>query len=136
MRSQSLLKQLKLPRTGFDNVGNINPDQSDDLCRIATGFGYSTRTLHTTDEETTFELTRPQIITAIDALVTRDDLAERVLMAQLPEIPDEKRLPQSQLNVKVEAARPRILGALLTALSQTLAQLPHIKPDKLPRMAD
>jgi hypothetical protein len=36
----------------------------------------------------------------------------------------------------VEAARPRILGALLTALSQTLAQLPHTKPDKLPRMAD
>jgi Domain of unknown function (DUF3854) len=120
----------------YDNVGNINPDQSDDLCRIATGFGYSTRTLHTTDEETTFELTRPQIITAIDALVTRDDLADRVLMAQLPEIPDEKRLPQSQLNAKVEAARPRILGALLTALSQTLAQLPHTKPDKLPRMAD
>ncbi len=57
-------------------------------------------------------------------------------MAQLPEIPDEKRLPQSQLNAKVEAARPRILGALLTALSQTLAQLPHTKPDKLPRMAD
>jgi hypothetical protein len=120
----------------YDNVGNINPDQSDDLCRIATGFGYSTRTLHTTDEETTFELTRPQIITAIDALVTRDDLADRVLMAQLPEIPDEQRLPQSQLNAKVEAARPRILGALLTALSQTLAQLPHTKPDKLPRMAD
>jgi hypothetical protein len=68
----------------FDNVGHITPDQSDDLCRIATGFGYSTRTLHTTDEETTFELTRPQIITAIDALVTRDDLADRVLMAQLP----------------------------------------------------
>jgi hypothetical protein len=120
----------------YDNVGNITPDQSDDLCRIATGFGYSTRTLHTTDEETTFELTRPQIITAIDALVTRDDLADRVLMAQLPEISDRQRLPQSQLNAKVEAARPRILGALLTALSQTLAQLPHTKPVELPRMGD
>jgi Domain of unknown function (DUF3854) len=57
----------------YDNVSHITPDQSDDLCRIATGFGFSTRTLHTTDEETTFELTRPQIITAIDALVTRAD---------------------------------------------------------------
>ncbi len=120
----------------YDNVSHISPDQSDDLCRIATGFGFSTRTLHTTDEETTFELTRPQIITAIDALVTRDDLADRVLMAQLPEIPADKRLPQGELNAKVEAARPRILGALLTALSQTLAQLPHTKPDTLPRMAD
>ncbi len=120
----------------YDNVSHISPDQSDDLCRIATGFGFSTRTLHTTDEETTFELTRPQIITAIDALVTRDDLADRVLMAQLPEIPADKRLPQGELNAKVEAARPRILGALLTALSQTLAQLPNTKPATLPRMAD
>jgi Domain of unknown function (DUF3854) len=120
----------------YDNVGHISPEQSDDLCRVATNFGYSTRTLHTTDEETTFELTRPQIITAIDALVTRDDLADRVLMVQLPEITEDKRLPQAELNAKVEAARPRILGSLLTALSQTLAAIPHTKPDTLPRMAD
>ena len=86
--------------------------------------------------EATFEFARPQIITAIDALVTRDDLADRVLMVQLPEITEEQRLPQSALNAKVEAARPKILGALLTALSQTLAEIPHTKPDKLPRMAD
>jgi hypothetical protein len=120
----------------YDNVSHISSEQSDDFCRLATGFGYSTRTLHTTDEETTFELTRPQIITAIDALVTRDDLADRVLMVQLPEITEDMRLPQAELTAKVEAARPRILGALLTALSQTLAELPHTKPDKLPRMAD
>jgi hypothetical protein len=56
-------------------------------------------------------------------------------MAQLPEIPAENRLPQGELNAKVEAARPRILGALLTALSQTLAQ-PRPTPATLPRMAD
>jgi Domain of unknown function (DUF3854) len=120
----------------YDNVGHISADQSDDLCRIATGFGYSTRTLFSTEEETTFEFARPQIITAIDSLVTRDDLADRVLMVQLGEITEEKRLPQAELTAKFEAARPRILGALLTALSQTLAALPNIKPDKLPRMAD
>ncbi len=120
----------------YDNVGHISADQSDDLCRMATNFGFSTRTLHTTAEETTLEFTRPQIITAIDALVTRDDLADRVIMAQLPEIPAEKRLPQSELNAKIETAKPKILGALLTALSETLAQLPDTKPESLPRMAD
>ena len=120
----------------YDNVGHISSEQSDDLCRVATNFGYSTRTLHTTDEETTFELTRPQIITAIDALVTRDDLADWVLMVQLPEITEKERLPQAKLNAKVEAAKPRILGALLTALSQILAAIPDTKPDTLPRMAD
>jgi hypothetical protein len=120
----------------YDNVGHISADQSDDLCRMATNFGFSTRTLHTTAEETTLEFTRPQIITAIDALVTRDDLADRVIMAQLPEIPAEKRLPQSELNAKIETAKPKILGALLTALSETLARLPDTKPESLPRMAD
>ena len=120
----------------YDNVGHISADQSDDLCRIATGFGYSTRTLFSTDEETTFEFARPQIITAIDSLVTRDDLADRVLMVQLGEITEQQRLPQAELAAKIEAARPRILGALLTTLSQTLAALPSIKPAKLPRMAD
>ncbi len=120
----------------YDNVGYISSDQSDDLCRMATNFGYSTRTLHTTAEETTLEFTRPQIITAIDALVTKDDLADRVLMAQLGEITEDKRLAQGELAVKVEAARPRILGAMLTALSQTLAELPNTRPEKLPRMAD
>jgi Domain of unknown function (DUF3854) len=120
----------------YDNVGYISPDQSDDLCRMATNFGFSTRTLHTTAEETTLEFTRPQIITAIDALVTRDDLADRVLMAQLGEITEDKRLAQGALSAKVEAARPKILGAMLTALSQTLAELPSTKPDRLPRMAD
>jgi hypothetical protein len=120
----------------YDNVGYISADQSDDLCRMATNFGFSTRTLHTTAEETTLEFTRPQIITAIDALVTRDDLADRVLMAQLGEITEDKRLAQGELTAKVEAARPRILGAMLTALSKTLAELPNTKPEKLPRMAD
>ncbi len=120
----------------YDNVGYISADQSDDLCRMATNFGYSTRTLNTTAEETTLEFTRPQIITAIDALVTRDDLADRVLMAQLGEITEDRRLAQGELAAKVEAARPRVLGAMLTALSQTLAELPNTKPEKLPRMAD
>jgi hypothetical protein len=123
---------------GYDNVSHISTSQSDDFCRLATGFGFSTRTLHTTDEETTFEFTRPQIITEIDALVTRDDLADRVLGAQLLEITEDKRLPQSELNAKVAAARPRSLGALLTALSQTLARIPETraKTQNLPRMAD
>jgi hypothetical protein len=70
--------------------------------------------------------------------VTRDDLADRVLGAQLLEITEDKRLPQAELNAKVAAARPRTLGALLTALSQTLARIPETraKTQNLPRMAD
>ncbi|WP_310424959.1 hypothetical protein [Chamaesiphon sp. VAR_48_metabat_135_sub] len=38
--------------------------------------------------------------------MTRDDLADRVLMTQLPEIPEDKRLPRGELNAKVKTARP------------------------------
>jgi hypothetical protein len=120
----------------YDNISHISADESDNLCCLSTGFGYSTRTLNTTDEETCFEAKRPQIITAIDAIVTRDDLADRTLMVRLPEIPEDKRLLDTELNHKLETLKPGILGALLTALSQTLAELPNTRPRNLPRLAD
>jgi Domain of unknown function (DUF3854) len=120
----------------YDNLSGINAEQSDALCRISTGGGFSTRTLHTTDEETVFEFTRPQIITGIDALATRGDLLQRSLMVSLPSISPERRKTRAALETQLNEARPRILGALLTALSQTLRALPDTNPTELPRMAD
>jgi hypothetical protein len=120
----------------YDNLSYIDSEMSDDLCRMATGFGYSTRKLHSDGEEITFEVTRPQVITAIDALVTRDDLADRTVMVPLPEIAESARIPQSDLDKKIEDALPRILGAVLTLLSQALAELPNVKMKGFPRMAD
>ncbi|KGF72847.1 hypothetical protein DO97_03715 [Neosynechococcus sphagnicola sy1] len=120
----------------YDNISAINLEQSDLLCRLATGFGFSTRTLFETDGETVFELARPQILTAIDHVVTRDDLSDRLLMVQLPAIDKAKRLKKADLDAKLEDLRPKLLGALLTALSETLAEQPRINPSELPRMAD
>ena len=120
----------------YDNLSGINAEQSDALCRISTGGGFSTRTLHTTDEETVFEFTRPQIITGIDSLATRGDLLQRSLMVSLPSISPERRKTRAALETQLNEARPRILGALLTALSQTLRALPDTNPAELPRMAD
>jgi hypothetical protein len=121
---------------GYDNVSSISPEQSDLLCRIATGFGFSTRTLFETDGETVFELARPQILTSIDHVVTRDDLSDRLLMVLLPAIEKSQRLKKAALEAKLEALRPGLLGALLTVLSKTLAELPNIPAENLPRMAD
>jgi hypothetical protein len=121
----------------YDNVGFITPDQSDDLCRVATNFTHSARKLFTDAEENIVEVVRPQIITAIDAIVTRDDLADRALKVVLPEVTPDRRLSQHELDAKIEAAKPSILGALFTTLSRTLAELEVMaKPIELPRMAD
>jgi hypothetical protein len=120
----------------YDNVSHISNDESDNLCKLATGFGFSIRKLHTDDEETTIECTRPQIITAIDALVAREDLGDRVLLATLGEITPDRRLSHSELQQKIDDSKPRIFGALLTAMSQTLARLPHVQLPESPRMKD
>ena len=120
----------------YDNLSHLTANQSDALCRISTGGGFSTRTLYENDEETVFEFIRPQVLTGIDELASRGDLLERSLMVKLLTIPEDERLTEAELGAKLEKLRGRILGALLTALSQTLKQLPLTKVDRLPRMAD
>jgi hypothetical protein len=120
----------------YDNVSHISNDESDNLCKMSTGFGFTARKLHTDDEETTIECTRPQIVTAIDGVVAREDLGDRVLLATLGEITPDRRLSASELERKIYDSGHRIFGALLTALSQTLAKLPHTHIAEPPRMAD
>ena len=120
----------------FDNLSGISNFQSDALCRIATGGGFSTRTLHKNDEETVFEFIRPIIINGIDSLATRSDLLERSLLVMLPTISEDQRLTEEELKLRQEQVLPRVFGALLTAVSQGLRLLPNIKPRTLPRMAD
>jgi hypothetical protein len=120
----------------FDNLSNIPNPISDALCRIATGGGFATRTLYENDEETIFEFLRPIILTGIDSLANRSDLLERLILINLPSIPEENRLTEDDLRAKFEHIKPRVLGAILNAVSQTLKTLPHTNPKQLPRMAD
>lgn len=120
----------------YDNLSGLGVQQSDALCRISTGGGFSTRSLFENDEETVFEFIRPQILTGIDSLASRGDLLERSLMVKLPTIPEEQRATEAKLEAELTRLQGRILGALLTALSQTLKNLPQTNPSRLPRMAD
>lgn len=120
----------------YDNLSYLTVDQSNALCRISTGGGFSTRTLYENEEETVCEFTRPQIVTGIDSLASRGDLLERSLLVDLHTIAESERLTDEELTAKLEQARGRIFGALLTALSKTLKVLPTVKVKRLPRMAD
>jgi hypothetical protein len=81
----------------YDNLSHLTANQSDALCRISTGGGFSTRTLYENDEETVFEFIRPQMITGIDELASRGDLLERSLMVELQTIPEDERLQKRSL---------------------------------------
>lgn len=120
----------------FDNLSRIPDWLADAFCRIATGGGFSTRKLYRGRDQETFSASRPQILNGIDDLAVRDDLRDRGLLFVLPVIRDEHRVPESSFWGDFESAHPRILGALLDAVSTALRRVDSIHLHKKPRMAD
>ncbi len=120
----------------FDNLSSLQPWQSDALCRVATGGGYSTRELYSNDEERIIEVCRPVSINGIGDIATRSDLLERSVLVKLPVIPPSKRLAEGEFWRLVEAAQPRVLGALLDGVVRALANENAVRLATLPRMAD
>ena len=120
----------------YDNLSSVPPWLSDALCRLSTGGGFATRELYTDSDEIIFDSQRPMLLTSIEDVATRSDLLDRCLIVWLPTIPKERRRPEDEMLVAFEKARPRILGAILDAVSGALRNLDSTKLDGYPRMAD
>lgn len=120
----------------FDNLSRIKPAMADALCRLATGGGFATRKLHSDADEVLFKATRPIILNGIPELAERPDLADRAITLNLPVISETRREYEAEFWQRFEAARPAILGALLTAASGALSALPSVRLSERPRMAD
>ena len=120
----------------FDNLSRLTPWLSDGLCRLATGGGFATRVLFTDQDEQIFDAMRPVLLNGITEVATREDLLDRTISLTLPVIPEERRRPESDLTRDFERAHPRILGALLDAVSSALTREGDIERAHLPRMAD
>ncbi len=120
----------------LDNVSKLDPQLSDSICRLATGGGLATRELYSDAEETIFSACRPVLLNGIGNVARRSDLLDRSIALTLPTIDEDRRLPEADLNRRFDDARPRILGALLDAVSAAMKRLPSIRLNKLPRMAD
>jgi hypothetical protein len=120
----------------YDNLSKISAELSDALCRLATGGGLATRQLYSDAEEIVLEACRPILLTAIADVVTRPDLADRVITLTLPVREDADRQPDDVVEQRFQEAAPRILGALLTAISVGLRRWPTMPViEDLPRMA-
>ncbi len=121
---------------GIDNVSYLRPWLSDALCRMSTGGGFSTRELYTTGEEAIFAACRPVILTGIEDVVVRGDLADRAIPVELPRIPDKQRRTEVDLWATVDRIRPGVLGALLDAVATGLRREGTLILQCPPRMAD
>ena len=120
----------------LENVSQIRPWLSDALCRLSTGGGFGTRELYSDDEEKLFSAMRPVLLNGITEVATRPDLLDRSILVTLPRIPEQDRRTESELWREFDMAKPRILGALLDAVSTALSNLDDVRLPCKPRMAD
>lgn len=91
----------------YDNLSKLSNGLSDAFCRLSTGGGFRTRTLYTDENEMLFNSIRPVIMNGITDFVTRQDLADRAIIINLPQIPKHKRLTEKQLMERWATANPR-----------------------------
>ncbi len=120
----------------LDNLSHVPGWLSDALCRLNSNGGFATRALHTDLEEVVLQLARPIILNGIPDLASRPDLGERAITIELPAIPDHQRRKETDFWQAFEVACPFILGGLYDALAAGLRNLPHVRLERLPRMAD
>ena len=120
----------------YDNLSGLPGWLGDALCVVSTGGGMSTRELYTDSDEALFDIQRPIILNGIDALTTRGDLLGRAILLHLPRIEDRARKTEKEIKAELERIRPGVLGAILDVISHGLKELPHVKLESMPRMAD
>jgi len=121
---------------GFDNLSLIRDWMSDSLCRLSTGGGFAVRELYSNDGEKIFDVQRPVLLNGITELAKRSDLLDRTIAVTLPTISETRRKTESELWRDFNAARPGILGAILTAVSTALRNESDVRLSRQPRMAD
>jgi hypothetical protein len=120
----------------LDNLSYIPPWLSDAICRLSTGGSISKRALWTDDDEHLVGAIKPVLLNGIEDVLTRSDATDRAIVIQLQPITEYSRKPEKVLWAVFEVAAPRILGALLSAISVGLRNEPDLKLDWYPRMAD
>jgi hypothetical protein len=74
------------------------------------------------------------VINGISTLATAPDLVDRTIHIEPPRLMEYKKA--SDLWLEFDAARPRILGAVLDLFVATMAKLPNVQIEKPPRLAD
>lgn len=120
----------------FDNISGLPDWLSDAFCRVATGAAMGTRELYSNDGEVLFRAARPMLLNGITDFIERPDLLERSIPLWLEPISEGQRRPESELWATFDRLHPALLGALLDRVAGGLRELPRVRTDALPRMAD
>jgi hypothetical protein len=119
-----------------DNISFLSDEMSDAFCRLATRAAFITRKLRTDSQEQIFDVCRPALFNGIQEFCFRTDFLDRAVQINLERISDKDRKRSQDVEQSFESEKSLIFGALLDALSLTMAEIPNVSPGSLPRMAD
>lgn len=120
----------------YDNLDIISSERSDLLCIASTGGVYPKRKLYTNDEESMMSLKSKITLNGINVVAIKADLIDRCILLALERISESERMEERLLWSSFNEDKPKILGAMLTALSRAKRIYPTLKLTKLGRMAD
>ncbi len=120
----------------FNNLSHLKSEQQDELCCLSTGGGFATRRLYTTAEEEVNNIKRPVVMNGISDIVTAQDLIDRTIILELPQITESNRKTDLEFFSVFKAEAPYISGALYDLLVAVLNEIPNIQLSEKPRLAD
>ena len=120
----------------YDNITAIPDWLSDSLCRLVSGGGFAGRALFSNNERSVIKAQCPVILSGIEDFVRKSDLVDRTVFLHMPAITQNRRRDEKELWSSFGLEHSRILGAVLDAVVGGLRELPDVKLDRLPRMAD
>lgn len=119
----------------MDNISKLSYEVTDRLCQISTGGGFSKRKLYSDADEMLVKVQNPVMLNGIGFLPDRPDLLERSILIELSPLTG-KWNSKDKLMQHFEESLPEILGGIYALLSVGLRELPNIRLDAYPRMAD
>ena len=120
---------------GYNNLSSLPDWLSDTMCVVSEGSGESRRELFTDADESLIVACAPFLLTGIENVVKRGDLAQRTLYVHLASVPDGERLTEQTFKARFRRAHADLLGALCAAASSGLRNEKTLKLDSLPRLA-
>lgn len=120
----------------YDNVSVIPKNLSDLFCQGYSKGAASKRVLYSNGDDFIFDMSGSAMFTAVDMPKIGTDFRQRSIGILFDQIPDGRRKSDEQWMNRFLEARPRILGALLSALVKTLKIKPKIHLDNMFRIAD
>lgn len=122
----------------FDNISNIDEDQSNLLCRAVTGAGIANRLLYSDDDDFIRQFMRCVAVNGINVAARKPDLFDRLVLLETKKVPRSERKEDTVIMRMIYEKAPGILYDALDVIVQArkLMKIGISVDGGLSRMAD